>query len=41
MVLGIKMSEFLQEYTCDIHKLELVIKDALKKTWDGQNYKES
>ena len=32
MVLGIKMSEFLKEYTCDIHKLELVIKDALKKT---------
>ena len=31
MVLGIKMSEFLKEYTCDIHKLELVIKDALKK----------
>ena len=32
MLLGIKLSEHLIEYTCDIHKLELVIKDALKKT---------
>ena len=29
MKLGIKMSHYLSEYNCDIHTLELVIKDSV------------
>lgn len=32
MIKGIRDSRYLVQYTCDIHKIENVIKDALKKT---------
>ena len=30
--LGIKLSDYLQEYPCKIHTLELVLKDGVKGT---------
>ena len=33
MLKGIRDSSYLVQYTCDIHKIENFIKDALKKTW--------
>ena len=32
MILGIKLSKYLSEYTCDIHKLENTIKDGIKNS---------
>ena len=32
MKLAIKKSNYLTQYLCDIHTLELVIKDAIKNT---------
>ena len=32
MILGIKLSQYLSEYTCDIHKLENTIKDGIENS---------
>ena len=32
MILGIKLSKYLSEYTCDIHKLENSVKDGIKNS---------
>ena len=36
MELGIKLSKYLKEYNCDIHTLELCVKDSFENT-QGMN----